>query len=240
MKKTLFLSIAFLLLVLGACANNDNPEPTIDEEPDETVETTELDWDMMGDWFDEHKDFLNNQPTLGDKDAPITMLVFADYKCPYCAQWDAEVLPDLEKGLVETGEVQIKFINFPFLGPDSITAAYAGESIYHQNEEAFWEYSQLVYENRNEEEEQWATKEFILDLVQDVDGIDLELLEEDIDEETYKDNVEEDRLFAMQSQINATPSIIMNGYTFENAFDTNIIFGFVHDFYEGYEENEAS
>lgn len=78
---------------------------------------------------------LEKQPTLGNPDAKVKVIEFIDFKCPSCAQWDKENFPRFKQEFIDSGKVQFYVINFPFLGPDSIEAALAAESIYNQNPE---------------------------------------------------------------------------------------------------------
>lgn len=238
MKKVYLLLIGVLLITLVACNNTDTKETkdNNDKAIEESVEnegTMEIDFDMMDSWLTYNKDYLEKKPTLGDEEAPVSILVFSDYKCSYCAQWDYQHLPELIEELVDTGKANIKAINFPFLTDSSFNMALAVESIYQQNEDLYWEYSDLAYKNQNSIEQQW-NENSILKLAKEVEGIDVDLLEKDYNEETHYKNVEEDLNFAMQHEITGTPSIIINGYRVDNAFDIDAIINFSNEVFEHY------
>lgn len=91
---------------------------------------------------------LENQPFLGEESAPVKVIEFFGFKCPVCKNWDKEVFPEFNKEFIDTGKVQFYFINFPFLGPDSIEAALASETIYNQNSKLFWEFKERLLENK--------------------------------------------------------------------------------------------
>ena len=77
---------------------------------------------------------LENQPLLGDPDAPATIVAFEDFKCPVCKAFEDDAYPRIVNELVETGQAKLYFMNYQFLGPDSTTAGIAGECALAQDE----------------------------------------------------------------------------------------------------------
>jgi len=226
--KFFWLLIFALLFIMAGCSAEKEKPPVIKPKVEE--KQSNIDFTITEKWLTENKEYLKNQPTIGNENAPVTMVEFADFKCPYCGKWEEEVYPWLKEEYIDTGKVKLIFVNFPFIGPDSNTAAYAGEIIHKQNKDAFWVYYQLMYENRGNEKEKWATKEFIERLIKDVEGMDTEALGKGLDEEAGKDRVEEDRMFAMAHQISSTPSIIVNGYQIGNPFDKEMMKEFIEEY----------
>ena len=56
---------------------------------------------------------IDDDPVLGDKNAPVTIIEFSDYECPFCKRHFDETLPQLVKNYVDTGKVKIVFRDFP-------------------------------------------------------------------------------------------------------------------------------
>src|SRR3989441_5343555 len=52
-------------------------------------------------------------PVLGRADAPVTLVEFSDYQCPFCQRFFATTLPALKKDYVDTGKVRYVFRDFP-------------------------------------------------------------------------------------------------------------------------------
>lgn len=93
---------------------------------------------------------------LGNPYAKVTVIEFADFQCPYCKQFYSSIESQLIQNYVLTGKVKFVFRNFPFLGPDSFTAA-AGA--YCANEQGkFWEYHNFLYEHQQRENSGQFTK----------------------------------------------------------------------------------
>lgn len=155
---------------------------------------------------------LHSQPFLGDSNAPIKVIEFADFKCPACRNWEALNFSGFKAEFIDTGKVQFYFINFPFLGPDSIEAAVAAESIYKQNPDKFWEFKEEIYKNQGVERTIWATEEFLIKLVKNnITGIDYKLFENDLKEHKYLFDVKKDFKISAANGIYGTPSFIVNG-----------------------------
>ncbi|HEX7003503.1 MAG TPA: thioredoxin domain-containing protein [Trueperaceae bacterium] len=155
---------------------------------------------------------ISEQPLLGDPDAPVTIVSFEDFKCPVCQRFEQTVVPQIEEELIETGRANLVFINFPFLGPDSTTAAIAGECVYNQSEELFWDYKTILFRAQGPESQQWATPERLVQLAGEyVPDIDVDELEECLEEERYEDEVAQDRQTAQASGATGTPTVFVDG-----------------------------
>lgn len=160
---------------------------------------------------------LSGQPLLGQEDAPVEIAVFEDFKCPACQFFDAEVMPQLERELIDTGQARFYFLNFPFLGPDSTTAAIAGECVYNQDEAAFWEYKTLLFRAQGPESEEWATPAFLAGIARDnLPQLDADALQSCIEDETYAEEVAADRDMGNAAGVQGTPSVYVNGELLES------------------------
>lgn len=76
--------------------------------------------------------------TMGEPSAPIVLLMFSDFDCPFCTRFAMETLPTLRRDFVRTGLVQLAFWNFPLdIHPEARKAAEAAECAGDQGR--FWE-----------------------------------------------------------------------------------------------------
>jgi protein-disulfide isomerase len=162
----------------------------------------------------------SKHPSIGSANAPVKVMEFGDFKCPYCKNFHDQIYPQLKKDFIDTGKVQMFFTNYEFIGPDSMTAAIAGESIYKQNNDAFWKYYDAIYANQGKEDQIWATPEFLIDLVKkNVSGVDVNKLSEDLKNKTYEKDVLADNEIARNSKITEIPTIFVNGKKVEGSMD---------------------
>ena len=155
---------------------------------------------------------LERQPMLGSPDAPVTVVEFADFKCPYCRDFTLDEFPRFKEAYIDTGKVRFYFINYPFIGPDSDTAAEALEAVYAQDPEGAWAFIERVMQLQGPEDQQWATPEFLVELAQQaVPTIDAERLAADLRSRRYRDEVEADRAIARQVGVQGTPAVFVDG-----------------------------
>lgn len=110
-------------------------------------------------------------PTLGDPDAPVTIVEFSEFYCPYCARFVWNTLPQIEEAYVDTGKVRFVFRNLTVHGMAAIEAAVAGECAHDQD--AFWEYSHAIFDrvfpNRNPSNSQNLSPNDLRDIAVEVE-----------------------------------------------------------------------
>jgi protein-disulfide isomerase len=97
--------------------------------------------------------------TLGNPDAPVTLVEFADLQCPFCKQASDASLPTLVDKYVRPGKLKIEFRNYAILGPDSEKAARALQGAAEQGKA--WQFIDTFYLNQGEENTGYVTDEFI-------------------------------------------------------------------------------
>ena len=90
---------------------------------------------------------LEDRPTLGPADAPITIVEFADFECPFCAHAFGEI--ETLANTTYKGKIKIIFKNYPLnVHPWAKTAAIGAECARLQNPEAFWDFARYYYANQ--------------------------------------------------------------------------------------------
>jgi protein-disulfide isomerase len=109
---------------------------------------------------------------LGDPDAPVTVVEYADFQCPYCASWAVDTFPALVSEYVRPGKVKMVFKGIAILGPDSDTALRAAVAAGQQNR--LWHVSELLFHNQGEENGGWVTDDLLRSVGGAVPGLDVE------------------------------------------------------------------
>ncbi|CAI6019432.1 DsbA family protein [Cohnella sp. JJ-181] len=153
-------------------------------------------------------------PTIGQADAPVKLVEFGDFKCISCKVFNDEIYPQLKKDFIDTGKVSFSFMNFTIISPqtDSRTAALAAQAVYHQSNDEFWNFYHAVYENQGSEGDTWATSDFLVKLARDKSlKLDFDKLKKDIDDATYKSEVDKHIKIARDNNFTGTPTLVLNG-----------------------------
>ena len=145
-------------------------------------------------------------PTLGDPDAPITILEWGDYQCTFCYKFHENTLEIIKEDFIETGKVRLVFKDFPLNGPDSIKAA---EATYCAEEQGkYWQYHDEIYKNWAGERTGWITEESLLKFA-DTINLDLDKFKSCINDEIHKKRVDKIHEFGKDIGIDATPSFLI-------------------------------
>ena len=86
---------------------------------------------------------------LGKSDAPLTMVEFTDYQCPFCGRFEATTFPEIKKNYIDTGKMRLIVRDLPLEGlhPFALKAAQAVHCAGDQGK--FWEMKDLLFKNQN-------------------------------------------------------------------------------------------
>jgi protein-disulfide isomerase len=109
---------------------------------------------------------------LGRADAPVTLVEFADFQCPFCAAFSRDALPELVQAYVRTGKVRIELRPLAFIGPDSTKARELALGAGEQNR--LWQVAHLLFEHQGAENSGWLTSERVTAITRAVPGLDAE------------------------------------------------------------------
>lgn len=91
----------------------------------------------------------DHDPVFGHKDAPVTMLMFGKFSCSVTGDFFSDYYPWIKERYVDTGKVRFVYKNFVFsYGSDKFSAEEA--SLCANEQMAFWEYSNLLFERQSE------------------------------------------------------------------------------------------
>lgn len=92
---------------------------------------------------------VDGSPFKGDKNAPITLIEFSDYQCPFCARHFRKVFPKIESDYIKTGKVKYVFRDFPIesIHREAFRAAEAANCAGEQGR--YWEMHDRLFANQN-------------------------------------------------------------------------------------------
>ncbi|HUS84774.1 MAG TPA: thioredoxin domain-containing protein [Anaerolineales bacterium] len=192
-RRSLYSALLPVAFVTGLAAGylfwgRDPVPPTNPDAPGSLEEPTRFDVSV------------DDDPALGPEDAPITIVEFSDFRCPYCKVFHVETF----EVLMAKYPNQIHFVyrDFPVVGGRD--AALASECAHEQG--AYWEFHDLLFsgEYPNLDRDTFAAYAEKLDL-------DVEDFLACVDEERYGDEVDADARYAAGLGITGTPTFFING-----------------------------
>ena len=91
-----------------------------------------------------NEQLIDDDIILGDPEAPVTIVEFGDYQCPFCGRFFSQTESQIKKDYVQTGKVKMVYRDFAFLGPESKIAALAAQCAGEQDK--YWVFHDRLFE----------------------------------------------------------------------------------------------
>ena len=140
---------------------------------------------------------------LGDPDAPVTMVEFADMQCPFCRDYTQDVLPDLVEKYVKSGDLRMELNLLTFIGPDSESLARAAYAA--SEEDGMWQFTDIAYARQGTENSGFADQAFI-DSVSEAAGLDPDQINSASGSEAVTRQIADASTAAQDAGVSSTPS----------------------------------
>jgi len=152
---------------------------------------------------------LSDLVILGADNAPVKIKVFSSLTCPHCANFHIKIVPKIKKNYVESGKVQLIFIDFPL-----DQAAFNASKLLHcVDQKKQITFLDTVYENQDK----WTAGSNINEInnnlkkIVQILGINSTQFDKCLNDEVISDKILNDRIDGHQKySINSTPTIIIN------------------------------
>ena len=146
-------------------------------------------------------------PVKGPADAPITIVEFSDYQCPFCARSEPLVKEALA-AYPKQARLVYKHLPLTAIHPQALPAALAAAAAQKQGK--FWEMHEKLFANQRA-----LAPEQIREYAREL-GLDLARFEADMQSEEVKAMVQEDMQLAQRVGVRGTPTIFVNGKLLQN------------------------
>lgn len=163
-----------------------------------------------------HKASITEGLTMGDPNAPVKLVEFADFQCPGCGSYWSTMEPTIIAEYVETGKVFYTFSPFSFVGTfvnnnpydESIKSA---EAAYCANDQGkFWEYRDYLFGNQIGENQGAFSEKRLLAFAKSL-SLDMNTFTTCLKSGEHNQQVMDANNFASESGINQTPSFTIDG-----------------------------
>lgn len=165
-------------------------------------------------------DFLKLTPRdviLGDPGAPVTLIEYGDYQCPFCGRFFTQVELQLRESYIKNKKVRMVFKNLQFLGPESTKAAEAAECAKDQNK--FWAYHDALYSAEiadGREGNGNLKRDLFVQLAGNL-NLDMKAFASCFDSNKYQKQIAQDTSVAQSAGVNSTPTSFVNGQRLQGA-----------------------
>ena len=149
---------------------------------------------------------MNIPPVLGSETAPVTIIKMGDYLCEMCKRWYDNTKPKIVENFIDTGKVNLVFIDLPILGFDSKIAAQA---TYCANDQGkYWDYYATLYDYQGHMNSGWANSDRLKAFAFNLD-LNMDEFDECLDSNKYKQRVEFNANKAKSGGANSTPTFVI-------------------------------
>ena len=158
-----------------------------------------------------------DDPVLGDPSAPVTIVQYGDYKCPFCTRFFVQTQPQLQRRYIDTGKVRLVWRDFPNIDAESEPAAVAAWCAGQQGR--FWQYHDALYTfvwntfygQGINVEGRMAYAAHYLDLARRVGGLDLDAFRSCLGSSRALDAVRRGRALGTSQGVQGTPTFFIDG-----------------------------
>ena len=201
MNKRLVVSVAFVVIVAVVIISFSTYYATL-------LETQKVAQDrFLASQQEPQQEFENGSPILGSESAPITIVEFGDYQCEACYAWFHNTRDTLIDNYIETGKAKLIFVDLPFLGRDSPTAAQASYCAEDQGQ--YWEYHKMLYTFQDGHPDSgWADRDRLNSFAFSLD-MNIDEFNECMDSSKYKKRVKANYDEAVKNNVQSTPTFII-------------------------------
>ena len=145
----------------------------------------------------------------GAVDAPVVMVEYSDFQCPYCGRYAVETAPELVERYVDTGLLRMEWRDFPYLGEKSLTVAVAARAAGEQ--QMFWEFHHAFFAAQPSPNSGEIDTAWLVELAREA-GLDTDRFAADLDDPSLRERVEHDAREGQQIGVSGTPAFLINGH----------------------------
>ena len=145
--------------------------------------------------------------TLGNPQAPATMVEFGDLQCPACAEFAVKALPQIISRYVRTGRLRLTFYPLDILGSDSTRAARMALALAQQNR--MWQFAELMYRNQGLEQSGFVTDRYLRALASAIPGVDVPRALATRSSPGVREQLQQAKARARAAHVSSTPSFLL-------------------------------
>lgn len=155
---------------------------------------------------------------LGEADAPVDFVVYSDFQCPFCKQFDDEDLPKVIQNFVESGQVRVEWRPMPIISnmaghelesPENESVQASEAAMCAADQGQFWPYSEALFAAQGAENSGVYNDEMLKQTAADL-NLDTEAFNDCLDSGEKQDEVLEIRQDGTDRGVSGTPMFLIN------------------------------
>lgn len=169
---------------------------------------------------------VDDDPVLGDKNAPVTLIEFSDYECPFCKRHFDQVYPNLKKDYIDTDKVKLVFRDYPlpFHDPMATFEANAANCAKEQSgDSAYFKFHDAIF-TKTASNGNGLTKDQVYQIAADI-GLNQANLKLCADAGKYNDEIKKDITEGAAAGVSGTPSFFVGKSDPSGTIEGQIIVG---------------
>ncbi|WP_250546195.1 DsbA family protein [Paenarthrobacter sp. DKR-5] len=147
---------------------------------------------------------------LGRTNAPVVLIEYSDFRCPFCGVFARQTLPALVHKYVDTGKLRFERRDLPVFGDQSVQAAVAARAAGNQGR--YWQFHEKVYAIAPERGHASLTQDTLKRLATEAGVPDLARFTRDLSSSELASAVQRDAEEAASIGADATPTFLVNGH----------------------------
>lgn len=198
-----------LVVVLGMLASHQRTKPATGSgaPADAPVSVSSAEDGAGQPEFDLERRTPDDPLALGAVDAPVVMVEYSDFRCPFCAVYAKEIQPVLIEEYVDEGLLRIEWRDLPIFGQQSMEAAVAGRAAARQGH--FWEFNRAAYAGATERGHQELPRERLIEIAKEAGVPDIDAFTKDLDDPELVGDVSVDTQEATSIGAQSTPTFLI-------------------------------
>lgn len=205
--------VAPLLAALGPDDTGDPASASASSQPGEAGRAPDDTWEQL----------VRREPddpmAMGRVDAPVVMLSYSEFQCPFCGKFARDTEPALIEQYVEDGTLRIEWRDFPYLGPESTTAAQGGRAAAAQD--SFWAFHDEMYADQLPPNSGDLDEDYLVAIAEKL-GLDVEQFRADMGSRATEQAIAKDFAEGQAIGVTGTPAFVINGVPVIGAQPTEV------------------
>lgn len=216
------VAVFLVVVTLAQLSGTDEPGPAATDQRTEQTGTTSTYRDSGFVRRD-----ASDPMAVGDPDAPVVMSMWTDFRCPFCAVFNRDTLPDVLEEYVDSGKVRVEVHDVAFFGKHSEAASAASRAAGQQGK--FFEYMQAVYADAPEKGHPDMPRKVLVDFARQAGVPDVDAFTAALDDPTLTEQTRTQTRIAQQAGVSGVPFFVAGDQALSGAQPIEVFRQFLDD-----------